>query len=139
VELASLNARIVRAMPYVEARPRLAALGLDDERLWLALRDNLARFDDITGLARLVRGPVTGVIDEADRGFIALARELLPPEPWSEGTWAAWTDALKARTGRKGRALYLPLRLALTGEDHGPELRNLLPLVGRKACLARLS
>lgn len=138
-ELASLNARIVHAMPYAEARPRLEAMGLADERLWLALRDNLDRFGDIAEWAKLVTGPVAGVVAEEDREFIALARQMLPEDPWDETTWATWTEALKRQTGRKGRALFMPLRLALTGRHDGPELRTLLPLVGRKACLARLS
>ena len=70
--------------------------------------------------------------------FAAEAAMLLPPEPWDEGTWQAWTAALGAATGAKGRALYHPLRLALTGADHGPELKKLLPLIGRAKALARL-
>ncbi|HEY9009726.1 MAG TPA: glutamate--tRNA ligase family protein, partial [Devosia sp.] len=137
-ELASLNARILHAMPYEAARPRLEPLGLADERLWLALRENLAVFRDIESLAQLVTGPVDPVIDDEDREFIATARELLPPEPWGEGTWTEWTDALKEKSGRKGKALFLPLRMALTGRADGPELRSLLPLMGRKASLDRL-
>ncbi len=138
-ELASLNARILHQMPFEAARPRLAALGLDSESLWLALRSNLTTFAEIADLATLVTGPVTPVVAEEDREFVAIARELLPDEPWDENTWSSWTEALKARTGRKGRGLFHPLRLALTGREQGPELRSLLPLVGRKACLDRLS
>lgn len=138
-ELDSLNARILHEMPFERARPRLAALGLDDEALWLALRGNLARFPDIVDLAALVRGPVTPVVATEDRDFIATAAGLLPPEPWSEATWGEWTAALKAMTGRKGRDLFHPLRLALTGRETGPELRSLLPLLGRRESLARLS
>jgi glutamyl-tRNA synthetase len=138
-ELASLNARILHQMPYETAKPRLDALGLDSEPLWLALRGNLATFDDIADLATLVNGPVTPIIADEDRAFLAEAQKLLPAEPWDETTWSAWTDALKAATGRKGRTLFHPLRLALTGREQGPELRSLLPLLGRKASLARLS
>ena len=138
-ELKSLNARILHAMPYSEAAPRLAALGLDHEVLWLTLRENLETFGDIAEWARLVTGPVTPEIADADRDFIARARELLPQEPWGETTWGDWTGALKAATGRKGRELFLPLRMALTGRHDGPELKALLPLIGRRACLDRLS
>ena len=137
-ELDTLNARLLHAMSFEVARPRLQALGLDDEKLWLALRDNLARFPDIEDLARLVTGPVTPQLASEDSEFIAIARDLLPPEPWDDHTWGEWTGALKAATGRKGRALFMPLRLALTGRPDGPELRSLLPLMGRKACLDRL-
>ena len=71
--------------------------------------------------------------------FIAGSKALLPPEPWDTSTWKTWTDAVKAATGRKGKALFMPLRLALTGLDHGPELAQLLPLIGRQRVLERLS
>jgi glutamyl-tRNA synthetase len=138
-ELDGLNARILHQMPYEVAKPRLEALGLADEKLWLTLRENLSRFNDIAEWAKVISGPVAPVVTPEDAEFIGMARELLPEEPWDEGTWSAWTNALKARTGRKGKALFLPLRLALTGRHDGPELRSLLVLLGRKACLDRLS
>jgi glutamyl-tRNA synthetase len=138
-ELAGLNARLLHTMPYEAARPRLEAKGLADEGLWLVLRENLNVFDDVDELAQLVRGPVMPVIAEEDRDFIDVAHGLLPPEPWDEQTFDLWTDALKQISGRRGRALYRPLRLALTGREDGPDLRSLLPLLGRKVCLDRLS
>ncbi|MFP9136893.1 glutamate--tRNA ligase [Devosia sp. XGJD_8] len=138
VELDGLNARLLHAMPYEAAQPRLSSLGLEGEALWLLLRDNLHKFNDIADLARLVTGPVESIVADEDRDFLALAKALLPPEPWDQTTWSHWTDALKSATGRKGKALFLPLRLAMTGRHDGPELKSLLPLVGRKACLDRL-
>jgi len=70
---------------------------------------------------------------------VSAARSLLPDEPWDETTWKRWTDAVKARTDRKGRGLFMPLRLALTGLDHGPELAHMLPLIGREKALERLA
>ena len=137
-ELDSLNARLLHTLPYEGAAARLSALGLEGEAMWLLLRENLRKFNDITEWAKLVTGPVEPVIAEEDHDFLALAKAMLPSEPWDETTWNQWTDALKAATGRKGKALFLPLRLALTGRHDGPELRSLLPLVGRKACLDRL-
>jgi glutamyl-tRNA synthetase len=137
-ELASLNARMLHVMSFEEAKPRLEKLGLADEPLWLVLRENLAKFDDIAEWAKLVSGPVTPVIEAEDRDFIATARDLLPAEPWDTTTWGAWTNAVKDATGRKGKPLFMPLRMALTGRHDGPELKSLLPLVGRKACLDRL-
>jgi glutamyl-tRNA synthetase len=75
---------------------------------------------------------------EGEEAFLRVALETLPPEPWNGEVWTTWTSALKEATGRKGRALFLPLRLALTGEDHGPELKALLPLIGRARAAARL-
>ena len=137
-ELDSLNARLLHAMPFVVARPRLAGLGLDDEQLWLALRGNLARFGDIAELARLVRGPVAPSIAPEDRAYIDRARAALPPDPWDGTTFPAWVGDLKTSSGRKGRALFEPLRLALTGAHDGPDLKALLPLIGREEALRRL-
>ncbi|MCS6760868.1 MAG: glutamate--tRNA ligase [Candidatus Devosia symbiotica] len=138
VELDNLNARLLHAMSYDQALPRLTSLGLEGEAIWLSLRDNLTKFGDIVDLAKLVTGPIDPVIAEEDREFLALAKALLPAEPWTIDIWSEWTGALKAATGRKGKALFLPLRLALTGRHDGPELKSLLPLVGRMACLDRL-
>jgi len=75
---------------------------------------------------------------EGEGEFLRQALEILPVEPWNNEVWRTWTDALKQVSGRKGRTLFLPLRLALTGEDHGPELRDLLPLIGRTKAAQRL-
>ena len=138
-ELDGLNARILHAMAYDEAEPRLKKLGFDDPELWDALRENLEKFGDIADLARLVTGPIAPVIVDEDAGFLQTVAGLLPEEPWDDQTWSAWTSAIKSETGRKGRALFHPLRLALTGREAGPELRTLLPLIGRKASLDRLA
>ena len=135
-ELESLNARVLHAMPYETAKPRLPA-GID-ERAWSVLRGNLAKLSEAAPWAAILSGDIRHAPDPADAEFLALARELLPPEPWDETTWSAWTTALKEKSGRKGRTLFHPLRLALTGREDGPELKSLLPLLGRKACLARL-
>jgi len=87
-------------------------------------------------LAQLVTGPVMPVIEDA--GLAAKAAALLPPEPWTEETWGLWTKAISLETGAKGRGLFHPLRLALTGRGDGPELKKLLPLIGRVKALARL-
>jgi glutamyl-tRNA synthetase len=137
-ELDGLNARLLHAMSYEEALPRLSSMGLEGEAIWTLLRENLVRFGDIAEWSKLLTGPVEPVIADEDREFLALAKALLPPEPWDETTWGTWTNALKGATGRKGKALFLPLRMALTGRHDGPELKSLLVLLGRKACLDRL-
>jgi glutamyl-tRNA synthetase len=132
-ELKALNARSLHQMPYDAAR--LAPLGIS-ETLWAAIRPNLTKIADAQTLGLLVSGPVTPVIEDA--GFAAKAASLLPPEPWDEATWPAWTGLISAETGLKGRGLFHPLRLALTGRGDGPELKKLLPLIGRAKALARL-
>jgi glutamyl-tRNA synthetase len=134
-ELLALNARLLHQLPYDAVADRLSALGID-AALWDAIHPNLNTLADAKALALLVTGPITPVIEDA--ALAAAAASLLPPEPWDEGTWAAWTKAISAQTGAKGRGLYHPLRLALTGQDQGPELKKLLPLIGRGRTLARL-
>ncbi|MDR3372353.1 MAG: glutamate--tRNA ligase [Ancalomicrobiaceae bacterium] len=141
-ELDALNARLVHHLVYEQVEDRLAALGIaDNEPFWLAVRDNLAKVGEAADWWKIVATdwtPAATVAAEADAAFWAVARASLPEEPWDAATWGAWTDALKAETGRKGKALFMPLRLALTGLDHGPELKRLLPLIGRRRTLARL-
>jgi glutamyl-tRNA synthetase len=103
---------------------------------WDAVKPNLMRFSDAADLATLVTGPVTPVIEDAS--FAAKAAELLPAEPWNEESWSIWTKAVGAATGAKGRGLFHPLRLALTGRENGPELKKLLPLIGLARAQARL-
>ena len=61
--------------------------------------------------------------------FVTQAVALLPPRPWTQATWGEWTEAVKAATGRKGKALYMPLRKALTGRANGPEMADVMPLL----------
>ena len=139
IELDGLNARLVHDMPFAEARERLLALGVPEENaepFWMAVRANLARVSEAAAWWRVVTGPVTPVIP--DPAFIAQAARLLPDAPFGPGTWKAWTDAVKAATGAKGKALFMPLRLALTGLEHGPDLAGLLPLIGRERVAERL-
>lgn len=137
-ELKGLNARVMHAMDYAAAAPRLTALGITGgAAFWLAVRANLSTFAEAADWWGVVAGPIRPVIE--DTAFSAEAARLLPAEPWSEATWAAWTAALKQATGRKGRELFHPLRLALTGRETGPELKGLLPLIGRARATARLA
>jgi len=136
-ELAHLSARLLHITPFAMIQERLAALGLAiDEPLWNVARANIGKLADLREWLDVCRGAIAPVIDDA--AFAATAATLLPPEPWNGGTWSAWTMAVKDATGRKGKELFRPLRLALTGRDHGPEMKDLLPLIGRTKASARL-
>ncbi|MFL5207907.1 MAG: glutamate--tRNA ligase [Microvirga sp.] len=137
-ELEHLNARLVHDLAFDEVKDRLAGLSVGGgEAFWLAVRTNLTRVADAVQWWSVIEGPVTPVI--ADQGVVAKAAETLPAAPWDASTWKRWTDAVKAATGAKGRALFMPLRLALTGLDHGPELAGLLPLIGPDRARRRLA
>jgi len=136
-DLDKANAAFLHALSYEAAAPRLKAAGYDlGTEFWNAVKPNLARFDDVADWVRVVEGPLSPQIEDA--GFAGQAAQLLPAEPWDETTWGLWSKAVGEATGRKGKALFMPLRLALTGLAHGPELKNLLPLIGKAKAEARL-
>jgi glutamyl-tRNA synthetase len=136
-ELRALNARLLHMLPFGAVAARLSAMGIGGgEAFWEAVRGNLALLGDAKHWWRVAEGPLAPVIENRD--LCHMAAGLLPPEPWDEATWSAWSSAVKAATGAKGKALFQPLRLALTGEEHGPELKHLLPLIGRRRAAARL-
>jgi glutamyl-tRNA synthetase len=109
-----------------------------DPAFWEAVRGNLDLLREARGWWEVARGTVVPPPQPGEGEFLRAALDALPPEPWDHETWTGWTGALKERTGRKGRALFLPLRLALTGEDQGPDLHDLLPLIGRERAAQRL-
>ncbi|MCC0041015.1 MAG: glutamate--tRNA ligase [Rhodobiaceae bacterium] len=144
-ELASLNARTLHAMPYAQARERLSDAGIGGgEAFWAAVAPNLQTFADAPTWWDIVSGDAVPPFAEGaelapeDGAYLEQAEDRLPPEPWDGETWKAWTGALKEATGRKGRALFQPLRIALTGRASGPEMAALLPLIGRRRTAARL-
>ena len=141
-DLLALNRSLLHRMPFAEARDRLAALGISGEQaedFWMAVRGNLEKLADAAIWWRILRqGPETEPeISEKDKEFLRDAFDLLPPEPWDRDVWKNWTGQVKEKTKRKGKALFMPLRLALTGRESGPELADLLPLLGREGTLAR--
>ncbi len=136
-ELAQINARTLHLLPFAAVRERLPA-GID-ETIWSAIRPNLTTLDEAAAMLATIEGPIaTPTFDADDKAFAAQAADAAAALDWSEAPWAALTAALKATTGRKGKPLFLPLRLALTGQDHGPEMAALLPLIGRERAIERL-
>ena len=138
-ELDGLNAKTLHAMAYETAAPRLRAFGIDrGENFWLAVRGNLERFADAAIWAKVIEGPIAQS-GERDRAFLSEALAVLPSGAWDTETWGVWTTVVKEKTGRKGKDLFMPLRLALTGLEHGPELKLMLPLIGEAETRRRLS
>ncbi|MBP0464390.1 glutamate--tRNA ligase [Roseomonas sp. PWR1] len=135
-QLLALNRRVLHGAAFDAVRERLPEGA--DEAFWLAVRGNLDLLREARPWLDVVRGSIVPPVQEGEHAFLKAALAALPPEPWDAGTWPAWTGALKDGTGRKGKALFLPLRLALTGEEHGPDLTTLLPLIGRERAAFRL-
>jgi glutamyl-tRNA synthetase len=136
-ELGALNGRLLHLLPYDVVQERLVDYGADlGPTFWEVVKSNLLRMRDVKDFATLVRGPIVPTVEEPE--LLSKAAELLPSEPYTPESWSTWTSTLSVITGKKGRALFHPLRLALTGREDGPELAKLLPLIGRERALARL-
>ena len=135
-DLDRLNAQALHAMDYATAQPRLQALDADlGEAFWGAVRPNLQKFGDVVEMAKIVKGPITPVIEDA--AFAEAALRLLP-ETIGADAWSVWTNAVKSETGAKGKGLFMPLRLALKGQTHGPDMAAIVPLIGRETLARRL-
>jgi glutamyl-tRNA synthetase len=143
-ELDVLNRQIVHGLPYEAVAVRLADAGIDtnDPRtaaFWLVVRGNVEKVADAAAWWAIVtQGPADeAALEGDDLDYARTAFSLLPEGDVDASTWSTWTDAVKEATGRKGRALFMPLRVALTGKTSGPEIADLLPLLGREGILAR--
>lgn len=134
-QLLALNRKVLHTTPFEAVAARLPASA--DGRFWEAVRGNLDMLSQARHWWEVVHGDLRVPLPD-DAAFLREALALLPGEPWDETVWARWTGALREATGRKGRTLFHPLRLALTGEAAGPELRALLPLIGRERAASRL-
>ena len=139
-ELDHLNAAIVHELAFEAVRERLIEQGIppnDAEALWRVVRGNCERVGDARAWHDVITTRPSPEFSDDDARFVREAFELLPDEEFDESTWAAWIAKVKAASGRKGKSLFMPIRLALTGLDHGPELGDLLPLIGRERTVAR--
>jgi glutamyl-tRNA synthetase len=139
-DLDGLNDRLLHDMSYADAKPRLVDLQADlGEDFWLTIRANISRFKQAGEWAAIVEGHFDTLPPEQDDlAFLGQASASLPDAPWDTDTWPNWTAVLKEETGRKGRSLFMPLRKALTGRDHGPDMRQLLPVIGLERTRRRL-
>ena len=131
-DLWPLTAKVLAALPYEEMAAEIAALGVPDTlapAFWSAVRGNLRTRAGIADWWALFRDGVEPVVADEDRDFVAEAFRLLPAGPFGPQTWSDWTSAVKVATGRKGRALFMPLRKAVTGRETGPEMADVMPLL----------
>ena len=135
-ELAALNTRIIHQMPYAAVRERLPEAM--DELAWEAIRPNVSMIADAADWWSVVEGPIVAERASENAEYLAQAHAIAATLDWNAEPWAALTSALKEVSGRKGKALFMPLRLALTGREHGPDMAALLPLLGKERALKRL-
>ncbi|MCI5060431.1 MAG: glutamate--tRNA ligase [Alphaproteobacteria bacterium] len=139
-ELLRLNAKILHETSFEDVKDRFSAMGLDqvEESFWLAVRPNLERLSNIQDWWKVTNGPVANIIEEEDKDYLEQAANLLPESSWGQDTWNSWISSLKENTDRKGKGLFMPLRKALTGMEHGPELPDLILLLGPEKVKERL-
>ncbi|TDL74924.1 glutamate--tRNA ligase [Palleronia sediminis] len=132
-DLKPLSARVIAAKPFEAVEDEIRALGVPDaiaRDFWSVVRENIGTMSELAEWWALFRdGPAPDAVPEADRDFVAEACTLLPAHPYGPESWAEWTGAVKDRTGRKGRALFMPLRVAVTGRDRGPDMAQVMPLL----------
>ncbi|MFC2970264.1 glutamate--tRNA ligase [Acidimangrovimonas pyrenivorans] len=131
-DLFPLTRACVQAMPFAQVRERIAALGVPDdlaETFWRVASQNVTVLDDLADWWTLFRDGAEPMIDPEDAEFVAEALKLLPEPPYSHETWGEWTAKVKAASGRKGKGLFMPLRKALTGQAHGPDMADVMPLL----------
>ena len=131
-DLFPLTAHYLQGLDYASVAPRISALGVPENiapQFWAVARDNITTLGDLDAWWTMFRDGAEPVIDDEDAEFIAVAMTLLPQGPLDETSWASWTTAVKEETGRKGKSLFMPLRKALTGQAHGPEMAQVLPLL----------
>ena len=136
-EIERLNARIVHTLPYETVKDRPALQGVD-EKFWNNVKANLSKVSDVTDWMHITQDTIKAEVDDADKDYIALAAQTLPEGEINDGTWGEWTSVLKEKSGRKGKELFMPLRQALTGMSHGPEMDKMIILLGRDRVLRRL-
>ncbi|MBL0942267.1 MAG: glutamate--tRNA ligase, partial [Alphaproteobacteria bacterium] len=137
-ELHKLNSKLFHEMPFTMAVPHLKQHNLThiDAAFWEVIRGNISGFEDLRLWWKVCYEEIVPVVE--DPTFLSQALVCLPNKPWNNETWQQWTTALKAATGRKGKELFMPLRLALTGLPHGPEMQILLPMIGFERVSERL-
>lgn len=141
-DLLTLNRHIVHMLEFDEVKDRLQELGINGKEaspFWYAVRGNIDKLRDAKSWWEIIEGNrLFNAVSAEDRDYVHQSASLLPEDELDENSWKVWTNALKKATGRKGRVLFMPLRQALTGLDHGPEMATLLPLIGKTKVLNRL-
>ncbi len=132
----AVNRGLLRDLDFAAVADRLP--GGATEAFWLAVRGSLDLLREARGWWDVVAGTIVPPVVEGEHALLTAAEALLPPEPWDGSVWRRWITALEQSTGRADETLLAPLRLALTGEDTGPDLADLLPLIGRPRAANRL-
>ena len=131
-DLFPLTAHYLQGLPFEAVAGKIAELGVPQDlaaEFWEVTRSNITTLGDLEGWWQMFRDGAEPVIEDEDAEFVTQAMAMLPEGPLDGESWGAWTNAVKAATGRKGRGLFMPLRKALTGQQHGPDMSRVLPML----------
>jgi glutamyl-tRNA synthetase len=131
-DLLPLTAKHLQSLDLSDVAETISALGVPDDlaaQFWDVAKDNITTLHDLEGWWKLFRDGAAPMIEDEDAEFVAQALTMLPDGPYTDASWGEWTAAVKAETGRKGRGLFMPLRRAITGLSHGPDMSKVLPLM----------
>lgn len=137
-DMERLNAKLLHSLPFLQVKERLTERGLGevDEPFWEGIKHNISKLQEVKEWWRICKTTLNPDIE--DGAYTELASTLLPDGKWDETTWEQWINTVKDKTGRKGKPLFMPIRKALTAMEHGPELKQLLPLIGKEKVVKRL-
>ena len=131
-DLRPLTGRYLQTRTYADVAPKIAEIGVPDDKaeaFWAVTRENIETLHDLDGWWTMFRDGAEPVIADEDKEFVSEAMAMLPQMPFDDQTWSAWTTEVKEKTGRKGRGLFRPLRMALTGQESGPDMGGVMPLL----------
>jgi glutamyl-tRNA synthetase len=137
-DLWQMNTKILQILPFDQIKPHLDSLGMGEAtpEFWVLIQKNLDKFHDLKEWWMICYGHKS--FREENKNLLEVAEHFLPPEPWDESTFKAWMNEVREETGLKGKDLFMPIRRALTGQEHGPELKDLILVMGRPKILKRL-
>lgn len=138
-DLHHLTHKIFQMMPFNEVEKHLNAKNLKcDEKVWNLIKGNIANLDEVKQWEGICNGDITIIPSTESQQVVECALRLLPSQPWTIDTWKNWTQSVQSETGCKGRSLFMPIRQAITGMDHGPEMKELILIIGHEKIQKRL-
>lgn len=138
IELERLNPKVLRHYHYNQIKDRKSMEGINID-FWQSIHNNINKLSEVKLWNDICNKQIDPVIDEEDVEFLSDIAKILPDNNWSENTWDEWINNIKKITDRKGKKLFMPIRKALTAIEHGPELKYILPLIGKEKTLNRLT
>lgn len=138
-ELKQVNHKLLSSLTYLEAQPRLSKFNAEfSEEFWNFIKSNINTIDEAYTWWKICYEPIAPEVNENDKNFLLQISDILPTENWDLSTWDNWIAKVKTITDRSGKSLFMPIRIALTGRDSGPELKNLLVFIGQQEVTKRL-